>query len=219
MLDLAKSILVCLALLFAANSGAAALEGIPPNGVLDFAVIRQGSEIGYHRINFRPNGNRLTVDVSVDVRVKVLFVTVYRFVHQSQEVWEGERLIALKSETDDDGTPHALTLSLNGSELRGIHNGMPVVVREDQIPISLWNPTELARNQLLNSLHGGLMPTTVTPLGRIDVKRRGTTVAAQEYLIDAKPDFKRWVSFDPTGTLVHVRLYGRDGSEVTYELR
>jgi hypothetical protein len=216
---LTRAIPGCIAFFFAVISGAAALEGIPANGTLDFAVMRQGSEIGYHRINFRRDGNRLIVDISVDTRVRVLGITVYRFVHQSQEIWEGERLVALKSETDDDGTQHTLTFAFNDFELHGVHNGTPVVVRGEQIPISLWNPTELTRNQLLNSIHGGLMPTTVTPLGRIDVKRRGTTVAAQEYLIDAKPDFKRWVAFDPAGTLVHVRLYGRDGSEVTYELR
>jgi hypothetical protein len=219
MLALTRAILGCIAFFFAVISGATALEGIPANGVLDFAVMRQGSEIGYHRINFRRDDNRLIVDISVDTRVRILGVTVYRFVHQSQEIWEGERLVALKSETDDDGTQHVLALALNDLELHGVHNGTPVVVRGDQIPISLWNPTELTRHQLLNSIHGGLMPTTVTPLGRIDVNRRGTTVAAQEYLIDARPDFKRWVSFDPAGTLVHVRLYGRDGSEVTYELR
>ncbi len=219
MLALTRTILVCVAFFFSAISDAVALEGIPANGTFDFAVMRQGSEIGYHRINFRRDGNRLTVDISVDTRVRILGVTVYRFVHRSQEVWEGDRLIALKSETDEDGTPHVLTLASNGAALHGVHNGKPVVVRGDQIPISLWNPTALTRNQLLNSIHGGLMPTVVTKLARIDVKHRGSTVAAEEYLIDAKPDFKRWVAFDPTGTLIHVRLYGGDGSEVTYELR
>lgn len=219
MLALIRSLLVCVAFLFAASAGAASSQGIPANGTLEFAVVRQGSEIGYHRINFRRDGNRLTVDISVDTRVRVLGITVYRFVHTSQEVWQGDRLMALKSETDDDGTPHVLSLAMDGAALHGVHNGMPVVVHGDQIPISLWNPTELRRDQLLNSIHGGVMPTIVTKLGQIDVKHRGTTVAAQEYLIDAKPDFKRWVAFDSAGMLVHVRLYGRDGSEVTYELR
>jgi hypothetical protein len=219
MLALIRTILACVAFFLAAISDAAALEGIPANGTFDFAVMRQGSEIGYHRIVFRRDGNRLTVDISVDTRVRILGVTVYRFVHQSQEIWEGDRLIALKSETDEDGTPHVLALASNGAALQGVHNGKPVVVHGDQIPISLWNPTALRRDRLLNSIHGGVMPTTVTKLGQIDVKHRGTTVTAQEYLIDAKPDFKRWVAFDSAGTLIHVRLYGRDGSEVTYELR
>jgi hypothetical protein len=216
---LTRTIPVCVVFMVAAISGAAALEGVPANGALEFAVIRQGGEIGDHRITFKRDGNRLIVDISVDTRVRILGLTVFRFVHRSQEIWEGERLVALTSETDDDGTPHTLALALSGSELQGVHNGTPVVVHGDQIPISLWNPAELTRDQLLNSIHGGLMPTTVTKLGRIDVKHRGTTVAAEEYLIDAKPDFKRWVAFDPAGTLVYVRLYGRDGSEVTYELR
>lgn len=207
------------AALLLASAAAAAMDGVPANGGLDFAVVRDGREIGHHRIVFMTDGERLTVDIDVDVRVRMMFVTVYRFVHRAREIWNGGALTALTSTTDDDGTPHRLELRRVGDSLQGVHNGEAVVAPADSMPTSLWNPAGLMRDRLLNSLRGDTMPTEVAALGPADLNIRGTTVPAQGFLIDAKPDFKRWVWFDGRRTLVRVRLEGRDGSEVTYRLR
>jgi hypothetical protein len=198
-----------------------ALAQYPPQGdhLLDFVIVRNGAEIGYHRIRFARQGETLHVDIDVNVRVNALFVTVYRFSHQSRELWERGRLVHLDAETDDDGTPHHLSIGAQGDELVVTHNGATTRVAGDQIPTSLWNRAALERPVILGTLRGDLMPTQVTRLGPSTVDVGGGSVVAEGYLIDAKPDFKRWVWFDDTGRLVAVRLLGRDGSQVSYRLR
>jgi hypothetical protein len=72
---------------------------------------------------------------------------------------------------------------------------------------------------LLGTLRGDAMPTRVTALGSSLVLAAGKEVAADGFLIDASPDYKRWVWYDAGGRLVAVRLVADDGSLVRYRLR
>jgi hypothetical protein len=66
--------------------------------------MRHGSAIGEHRVTFRPDGNRLIVETRVQIAVKVLFFTAFRFAHEAEEVWRSDRLVSVTSTTDDNGT-------------------------------------------------------------------------------------------------------------------
>jgi hypothetical protein len=186
---------------------------------LDFSVERNETEIGSHRIRFAREDDRLIVETDVSIHVTVAFITVYRFTHHAREVWEGERLVALDAETDDDGTPHRLTVRVDGDTLRVTHNGVESRVPGGLIPTSLWNRAIVRQTTLLGTLRGDAMPTQVTALGPSPVVVAGKEVAADGFLIDASPDYKRWVWYDADGRLVAVRLEGRDGSQVRYRLR
>jgi hypothetical protein len=186
---------------------------------LDFVVERNETEIGSHRIHLARQGGRLVVDTDVAIRVTVAFITVYRFTHHAREVWEGDRLVTLDAETDDDGTPHRLTVRGDGEGLRVIHNGTEAQAPGGLIPTSLWNPAIVRQVVLLGTLRGDAMPTQVTPMGSSAIAVPGGEVAADGFLVDASPDYKRWVWYDGSGRLVAVRLVGRDGSAVRYRLR
>jgi hypothetical protein len=54
-----------------------------PTVTCTFAPLRHGSPIGERRVTFRPDGNRLTVETRVEIVVKVLFVTAFRFKHEA----------------------------------------------------------------------------------------------------------------------------------------
>ena len=62
---------------------------------LRFRALRHGSPIGEHRVTFRPDGNRLIVETRVEIAVKVLFFTAFRFEHEAEEVWQSDRLVSV----------------------------------------------------------------------------------------------------------------------------
>lgn len=192
---------------------------MPAGRLLDFAIIREGAEIGYHRIRFAREDGGLLVDIDVDVRVTALSLTLYRFRHRAREVWDGGKLVRLDSETDEDGTPHSLSVVEQGDKYVVTHNGATTRVQSGQIPTSLWNRAAIERSTLLDSLRGDLMPTTVTRLGPGRLNVQGHDLEVEGYDIDARPDFKRRIWFDNAGRLVAVRLEGRDGSQIAYRLR
>ena len=57
----------------------------------------------YHNFSFRPRGETLKVDIDVDLEVKMMFVTAFKFRHVASEIWENGQLLSMKSETNDDG--------------------------------------------------------------------------------------------------------------------
>jgi hypothetical protein len=186
---------------------------------LQFAVMRNGDKIGHHRIAFAPGPDSLRVEIDVEIRVRLLMVTVYRFVHRATEVWRDGRLWSLQSVTDDDGAPHELGVIATGNGLIIKGDGRERIGRADLIPTSLWNAAVRRSKRLLNSLDGSEMPVRVGPLGRETLSVQGHPLSADGFLIDGGPEFTRWVWFDGRGRLVAVRLHGRDGSLVDYKLQ
>jgi Family of unknown function (DUF6134) len=208
-----------LTLVLLAGGNAFALDGIPPSHRLDFDVVRQGSVIGHHRFRFTEEAGKLVVDIDVNVKVDVMFVTVYRFLYQAREVWEGDRLVAMTVHANDDGTPHEVEAVLRDGAFAVTHNGTASRVPAGLLPTSLWNPATLKQTVLLGGLRGDVMPTTVTALDKSAVDTPAGRVTVEGYLVDAQPDFKRRVWYSDAGTLLAIGLKGQDGSDVMYRLR
>ena len=209
--------LVATALLGLLPAAAHAQQAVP--AALDFAIERNNEPVGFHRIRFSREDGHLVVDTEVSVRVTAVFATVYRFAHKAREVWADGRLVALDSETDDDGTPHRLSIRADGDALHVTHNGSQSTVAAGLTPTNLWDKAMVEQTVLLGTLRGDAMPTQVTRLGPEKVAGPDGEVEADGFLVDARPDYKRWVWYDRSGRLVAVRLLGRDGSTVSYRLR
>ena len=56
---------------------------------------------------------------SVKIEVSLLGITIYRFVHRSEEEWKGGELARLTSNTDDDGDRRVVDLKLVDGMLKG----------------------------------------------------------------------------------------------------
>lgn len=178
---------------------AAQAATIPPNGHLDFDVIRKGKDIGDHSYSFNGSGNAYSVRVTTDIAVKVPLIrtTAYRFQHSSVESWSGGKLKAVKSATNDDGTPHELSTGGQGV-----------------LPASLWNDDILSASKLLNTIDGKVMNVRIADLGPEQVATARGQVAAHHYRLSG--DLNRDLWYDADGNLAHVAFTADDGSTVTY---
>jgi hypothetical protein len=211
--------ILLLSTLFMAPSPSADAQMIPADGRLDFAIVRAGEEIGFHRFVFRRDGDRLVVEIEVQAQVRVLGITVFRFSQHATETWRGGRLVALDSVANNDGTNHVLRVHEGDGGLIAEGDGRIIRHPADAIPTDLWHRGQLERRTLLHSLDGSAAPTTVRDLGERTIMVRGAPVTAHGAFIDARPDYQRELWYDPSGQLVYVAMRGRDGSEVVYRLR
>jgi hypothetical protein len=207
---------VLAAALCTALSGAAQATQIPEQP-LDFTVTRNGEAVGKHVVTFRRMEDGVAVDVSTNVAVKMAFITVYRFEHQGSELWRGDRLVSLRSTTNDDGTPHTLQVHATGSKLQIVGDGASSTADPPVIPASLWNNALVSEPHLLNTLDGRLMSVSTQELGEEQVSVRGRPARARHYVVRGELERELW--YDALGTLVRVRFKGRDGSDIVYELR
>ena len=203
------------AAVFAALCVAQAAQALQP-GPLDFTVYRDGSEIGSHKIDIRCEGADTKVNIKTDVKVKMAFITVYRFEHEGKEIWRNGRLVRIESKTDDDGTDKWLKGRANGKGLEIEGSAKAYTVKPTIIPASLWNPKIVKQGAILNTLDGSTMNVTIRDLGEESIKVHGKTIPARHFSITGQLQRELW--FDADGTLVQVRFKGSDKSDIRYVL-
>jgi hypothetical protein len=184
---------------------------------LEFVVVRNDEAIGSHVIDFTRDGETTSVKISTNVVVKVAFIPVYRFEHAGFETWKGNQLIALKSRTNDDGTPHQLAVVAEGDHLRVAGDGSQAPAAAAILPASLWNPGIVSQSTLLNTLDGTQMRVAVLDRGEETVQASGAEIPAHHFTISG--GINRDVWFDHAYTLVRVAFAAKDGSNIVYQLR
>ncbi|MEQ9490562.1 MAG: DUF6134 family protein [Alphaproteobacteria bacterium] len=210
----------CTLFVLGIQTGSAASEpGVPDGKQLQFAIFRDGSEIGSHTILFSGDEENMTVDIATNVRVALplIDIALYKFVHEGHEVWRNGQLVELTSETDDDGTAKAVNVTRSGDHLQvtgsaGVHASPASIV-----PASLWNPALKKSETLLNTLDGTEMAVSISSLGMESIDRKDDRIDAEHIRISG--DLERDLWYTPDGILAGIRFLGDDGSEITYILQ
>jgi hypothetical protein len=182
-----------------------------------FRALRAGSQIGDHKISFRTDGNRLVVETNVEMVVRVLMFTAFRFKHQSEEVWESGRLLSINSVTDDDGT----FLRVSGG---AVADGFRIVGPEGPFLAAttlmtsntLWDRRVVREDRLLDAQRGGEIGLVAKQLDDEQVATpRGPTRASCYQMIT--PPCAGRLFYDAEGRWVKA-LFELRGESIEYAL-
>src|SRR5258708_2412563 len=111
-----RVLLATIATLLAGQAAVAADEAPYPQTVT-FVASRNGQAIGIHTLTFSGTGGQKTVATAIDLSVKIIGITAYRYSHRSQEAWSGNQLQSLTSQSDDNGKRFALRIARAGDQL------------------------------------------------------------------------------------------------------
>lgn len=157
-----------------------------------FDVSRNGSPLGRHVVKMRQRGAETVVEVAIDLAVTLAFVTVFRYRHRAEEVWQDGRLVSLSSTTYDDGKDLFV-------EARAVQGGLEVTgssgryeAPADTLPTSYWNPAMVERDVLLNTQDGAMMPVTTSPVGIEDVETAEGRLRARRYRLVGEIPLDLW---------------------------
>jgi len=214
MLKRLNKVVLCILMLLP-QAGIAA--GVPSNGILDFVILRNGSEIGHHVIRFEKLADSVIVRIEAQVDYRIAFIPFYTFRHVSREVWRGGQLIDMTAETNDNGCDFSINVKAEGDAFRLSVNGVETPIDAGVIPASLWNIALVESGKILDPADGELMQVAIRNSGEEVINVRGRDVRARHFVMTG--DFQRDLWYDNSGVLVHVRFTGEDGSEIRYELR
>jgi len=190
----------------------ASASPLPERG-LDFEVLRGDSRIGSHRLRFSHEGSRLVVEVAIDIEVRIAFVTLYRYVHRSRETWAGDRLVALDSTTDDNGTRHRVTAASDGTVLAVEGSAGRISAPAETLPTSYWRQDTVRQNRMLDTMTGRLVAVTITPAGERPLTVAGRTVSARLYRLSGDIDSE--LAYGPGGEWIGLRFEAR-GASIAY---
>jgi hypothetical protein len=194
----------------------AAAMAFPDARTVACRVMRQGRDIGRATTSFDRRGDDLRVTIAIDIRVRLGFITMFRYTHSNVEQWQGERLAGFEAHTNDDGTPNFATARWNGSgfDVTGSRTAAYVAPPE-AIGTSYWNARTLT-DPLINSQNGKLLDVRLTPLGQTPARlAAGRTVEATEYRMTGDMRMNLW--YDAARNWAGLQYYAHDGSVLTYE--
>lgn len=193
-------------------AGAADLK----DGAYSFMVFRDGDQIGTHTLTARHEGGDLVLDIAVDIKVKVAFITAYRYEQTRREVWRDGRLIAFESKTNDDGKKAKTSGKLEGDMLVVTGPDGTQKVRPDMIPNSWWNPDLVKQTELLSTFDGKVLKVKIEDAGEETVETATGPVKAHRYVLTGEAEREVW--YDAEGRWVHMRT-GRGGTPVDWVLQ
>ena len=202
----------------AAMLGAAAAAEQPVPQDLDFKIVREGDDIGHHRITFRKDAEKLVVRSDLKIEVKMLAFTAYRYEQTRSEVWRDRKLVALTSVADDDGTSYDIKGQASPNGLRVTSRGKSWTLPPDSVPASYWNVSMVtARSSpLIDAQSGTILDATVKKIGQERIRAGGKEIVATHYRLGTKRPRDLW--YDAQGRWVKMRAKGSDGSVAEWVL-
>ena len=212
--------------LVGAMIGAAAVTGLvlagplraalPAMDEIAFQVFRDGAPLGHHRVSFRREAQDLHVEVDIKLEVKLLFVTVFSYRHRNHEVWRDGRLVAIDTETDDDGEDFWLRGRATAAGLAVEGSSGSFLAPAEVMPTSYWNPKTVARTQLLDTQRGRLIQVAIAPAGVESLSLAGRPVEARRYAVTGDLTLDLWYTAE--GEWAKTSFEAR-GAEVVYARR
>jgi hypothetical protein len=182
----------------------------------NFRVLLDGREIGRHQYTLLGTGEERELRSEAHFDVRVLHVSVYRYLHEAVEHWNGNCLQSLVARTETNGKSQFVTAAARGNrfsverpEGRDQHEGCVM-------SFAYWNPQILRERRLLNSQTGDLLPVTITPQGEETVEVRGRRLTAQRHRVSAPSlEIDLWYA---DGRWIALEAPARGGRRLRYEL-
>ncbi len=190
-----------------------------PEGKVAYAVRWGDDRIGTDEVEFQHDGDRLLVRTRMEVKASMLFVTVLRMKHESEEVWVDGRFRSFRGRTVDNGDVFEVAIEPASDGFKVTRNGESRIVPASFLPGSPWCAdilSPLGSRTLVDLLKG--------KVGTVDVVRRpdepltiaGQTVSAQHY--DMVGELQRESWFDTQGRFLRARVPAKLGPKVTIGL-
>lgn len=205
---------------FAESQQASAEAGFtfaPPEGRFIYTITRDGDPIGTQKLDFMHDGNnRLTVITDVEIDVRMLGLSFYKFTQHIEEKWQDGVLQGLLSQTNDDGEERNVDLKRDGDRLKGVYNAKKRDVPGDLIPSTLWHPDAIRQKTVLDTVRARQHQVMVDDKGEGMLMLPAGQVTARHFSFTG--ELNRDVWYGPDGIILQAEMKAKDGSIIRQQL-
>lgn len=195
----------------------AAAAGLPDH--LLFDVLRSGTKVGEHRLEFTPlPGGRRRVHSRIEIAVKVAFITAYRYRQTAEDEWRGGVLVRTRIRTEDQGQTSFVEAAEDDGRLRvSGPTGAYEAALGSMTDLNFWNRAITRQARLIDSQNGELLAVEVTPDRAEPITVQGRTVEAHRFAMSSTRGRSGSVWYDGAGQLVQAVVHTR-GQRLDYRL-
>lgn len=170
---------------------------------LRFTLVRGRSKIGVRTVEFRDRPDGLAVRTVIDLAVMVVFIPVFRYQHECEDVWAAGQLVSLRSRTNEDGKRYAVEVTAEADGLRVVGPGGPLVVGAQLLTSnSLWDRRFVDRQRLIDAQHGGEIGLVVRRCRAEPFELAGPERVVAECFRILTPHYGGLIWYDATGRWV-----------------
>jgi hypothetical protein len=183
-----------------------------------FDVYRKNNKVGEHRVDFKRDGDTLTVNSRLNIAVDVLFFTAYSFDYDSTEIWRDGKVTAVNVNVDDNGKVAKISARLEDGLFK-IDGPRGTYIAADWVfPTNHWHRGQANSKTIFNTLNGRLTQVVVVDRGieRVQTGQGSVDADKLEYTGQLK-DTEVW--YDADNRWVKMRFKARDGSFIEYRCR
>ena len=159
---------------------------IPKDGEVKFDIIRKNKVIGSHEIKFIENDDILLVETNINIEVKILFITAYKFEHQSTETWDKGNFIKIEAHSDFEDEREYFIKGHDENNLF-LASGMDGKLKLDEniLPSNFWNINILKEKEIFDTQKGIMRKIEVKDLGSEEIKVNRINIKCNKYLFNA----------------------------------
>lgn len=189
----------------------------PPQGRFIYTITRDGEPIGTQKLEFTADGSDgllVTTDVEIDVRI--LGLSFYKFTQHIEERWQQARLQSLLSKTVDDGEERLVELKRDGDRLKGHYNAKARDVDGNLIPSTLWHPDAIKQSAVLDTVRARVHQVTVTDKGEVAIVLPTGQQDARRFAFTGELNRDVWYAED--ATILAAEMKAKDDSIIRQQL-
>lgn len=169
----------------------------------EFRILRGGSDIGRHRLDARLDGGVFEIGIAIDIAVRVLGLTAYRYTLENTERWQDGLLVSASSRANDDGDRARLSISRGAQALEVDGSGFSGTAPLEAVTTSYFARPMIDRRPWLSSQSGAPLDISVSSTGG------GRWQIAGE--------LETLLTYDGAGEWIGCEFDGK-GERVTYEI-
>jgi hypothetical protein len=185
---------------------------VPAGNRLGFDIVRKGARLGSHVLTFSPGGDGLVVHVAVEIVYKIMGLTLYHYAHHATEIWSGDQVVAVESNTDDNGEKYQVAgrREASGFVIQGSKIAR-YVAPANAMPATHWNRRELD-GPWINTQDGKLLRPRIVPGATETIPAaNGATGKGRHYTLTGDAQLDMWyddrlgwtgLSFTRSGTII-----------------
>jgi hypothetical protein len=193
-----------------------AAQESPRQGMV-FDVLRDGSKIGEHRLDFEHLDDTLKVSVETDLSVSFAFLTLFRYEHKRVERWRGGQLESLAGMTNDDGKEYEVSIVLKAGHYSRTVNGTEEEIAGPVAIDSLWSRDLLTGGKLFSAVSDKVYRVRSDLMGWETIQATDGPVEAEHYKLSGELDRDLW--YARSGELLRVKYETPDGETYEYVRR
>ncbi|MDC1212604.1 DUF3108 domain-containing protein [Pelagibacteraceae bacterium] len=144
---------------------------------LEYELFRNNKLIGYHKYDFKREGENLLINSEVSFKITKLGVDLYNYFAKSDENYEKGIFKSYSSKTKQNKKDRYVKINVDKSDKNLIIDGSSYKGKADKEYIvgTWWNHEIVKAKAQISGISGRIIPQTVTFIGKEEIKIRDKT--------------------------------------------